>query len=401
MRNVIFFLILFIFITFNLYSQNPEKIFYGQITFQNSDSTPAVGVSVSGFLGTATTVYTSKDGKFHLIFPSKYEGDKIKLTLGTKDIEDTEIEIVNDKELDLLKLPRNPMEEVRIVVCKKGDRDIAAQKYYDILVKSANKTCDKQLNRIENEIKNNNKTVKQENSNLEKEKRKLQRERDKAINEAEDLAFYMASIDLDQANMLVKQAFKMIEKEDLEEALHLLNNRLMDRAYMNAIEQIKKGEEEIQQLITAYKLKVSLLENNYLHLEDFYKTIHSFNQVTLEVKTDYQLIDITNNKNTAYIQQDKIKETKELPIKFEQMEIDTTNYIACRNQAIIHAFQNQIEPALFHLQKAVDLGYDDLRFILEDESLESIRKEEKFLELVKELKKKLTEGKLKEAKQNE
>ncbi len=91
-----------------------------------------------------------------MIFPNKKEGDKIKLQIGGEDGKGVAIEVVNSKELENLKLPRNPEEGVRIVVCQRGKRNEAAQQYYNILVQTAQKTYAQQLNRIEGKLNQQN-----------------------------------------------------------------------------------------------------------------------------------------------------------------------------------------------------------------------------------------------------
>ncbi len=113
-------------------------------------------------------------------------------------------------------------------------------------------------------------------------------------------------------------------------------------------------------------------------------------QKALELNPEFQQ-GINNNQGLVYVKQGKFKEAKELFSQYEQ--VDTTNGKAYRNWAVYYALQNKVDEALLNLQKAVHLGYGDLAFLLEDESLESIRGEIEFKRLVKEL-----EGKLEETK---
>lgn len=275
-------LLLFFLLQCTLYAQNSNKILNGTVTFQNSGSSPAIGVAVSGAFGTATPVYTDEFGAFHLIFPNKKEGDKVKIQIGSEDKNGTAIELVNDKELDLFKLPRNPEEGVRIVVCRKGKRNEAAQQYYNILVKTAEKTYTQQLNRIEGKLNQNN-ISNEERRALILQMDELRKERDEALNKAEELATYIASIDLDQASELVKQAIQKIEQEeDVEAAILILDNEQLDKAYKNAMEQKEKAEKEMQkvekeirQVVKGYGLKINLLESHYKfeEIEICYKKI--------------------------------------------------------------------------------------------------------------------------------
>ena len=59
-----------------------------------------------------------------------------------------------------------------------------------------------------------------------------------------------------------------------------------------------------------------------------------------------------------------------------------------RNWAMFYALKGDKEKALSNLQKAIGLGYDDLEWLTTDDSLESIRKEKVYLQIVSELQKK-------------
>ena len=59
-----------------------------------------------------------------------------------------------------------------------------------------------------------------------------------------------------------------------------------------------------------------------------------------------------------------------------------------RNWAMFYALKGDKEKALANLQKAIELGYDDLHWLTTDDSLENIRKGKVYLQLVAELEKK-------------
>lgn len=104
--------------------------------FQSSGKKPAINVGVKDNQKEANTFYTTQTGKFNLEYPNKKPGDKIILQIDSYDGSNTPIEVVNDKEL-VSHIPSDPNEIHEIIVCKKGERDIAAQKYFKILKTSA------------------------------------------------------------------------------------------------------------------------------------------------------------------------------------------------------------------------------------------------------------------------
>ena len=61
--------------------------------------------------------------------------------------------------------------------------------------------------------------------------------------------------------------------------------------------------------------------------------------------------------------------------------------MAYRNWAVYYAVQGKKGHALLFLQKAVDLGYDDVEWLQTDDSMDSLRNEKAFIEIVGKLKK--------------
>ena len=66
-------------------------------------------------------------------------------------------------------------------------------------------------------------------------------------------------------------------------------------------------------------------------------------------------------------------------------ELDSTNSWVYRNWACYYASENEIERAIENLQKAIDLGYDDLEWIEEEETLNNLRDEDRYQQLIERL----------------
>ncbi len=118
-----------------------NKILRGKVLFQNSNFTPAESVEVSGVIKVekeeyANKVNTDSKGQYELKFPLARKGHPVKLTIGKNDKTGQELEVVNEKELQLCRIPANANQEFEIIVCPKGSRDLAARKYYRILKNS-------------------------------------------------------------------------------------------------------------------------------------------------------------------------------------------------------------------------------------------------------------------------
>ncbi|NNF33455.1 MAG: hypothetical protein HKN68_05070, partial [Saprospiraceae bacterium] len=133
------FLIICFFLNSPLFSQNNNTL-RGKMLFLSSGKTPAQGVTISGIIKeveNTNSVYTTDDGSYVLIFPKAREGHRVNLTIGEEDQHGKQIEVVNEKEVEICRIRADYKEEFEIIVCPKGSRDLAAQKYYNIIKTSS------------------------------------------------------------------------------------------------------------------------------------------------------------------------------------------------------------------------------------------------------------------------
>lgn len=235
-----------------------QTFLQGTVKYFNSGSKPAVGVEIRAF--GANAVKTNDSGMFILNFSSKKPGDPVKISVGVGDRDGKALEVVNTKELEQLYLPANPENfTVEVFVCRAGQRNESAQLYYDILVTTADATLNKRLIGIEEQLKQDNIDAALIAS-LQTEKDKIRAERDSFATKAEERALYIASINLDRASDLVKNAFKELnEEKNLSNVIAILDNEKLLEAYNVAHEKESKAKEEIRQVIEGFKLKIYLL----------------------------------------------------------------------------------------------------------------------------------------------
>jgi len=235
----------------------------GTVAYLNSSSRPAVGVEVSAF--GANSCLTNNAGMFELVFPTKRPGDKVKIILGNKDSNGNSLEIVNDKVLAQAHIPSRPDDDILdVIVCKIGQRNEAAQQYYGLFIKTANETYEKRLREIEQAVKTGSNAL----VSLEAEKDKLRTERDSAIAFAEEQALFVASINLDKASKLVRDAVEMLNKgQNIHNAIAILNNEKLFAAYQSASKTKIKADSEIIQVIEGFELKIRLLTPTFNHKE--------------------------------------------------------------------------------------------------------------------------------------
>ena len=139
MKPILSILILSCFLTISSNSQDNNTL-KGKILYLSSGKTPAQGVTVSGSIKeveNTNTVYTTEDGSYVLIFPKSREGYRVDLKIGEEDQHGKQIEVVNEKEVEICRISADYQEEFEIIVCPKGSRDLVAQKYYKIIKTSS------------------------------------------------------------------------------------------------------------------------------------------------------------------------------------------------------------------------------------------------------------------------
>ena len=271
---------------------NATAILQGTVSFLNSGSRPAAGVKISAF--GANDCYTSDAGMFRLEFSNKKPGDKVKIIIGSSDNAGISIELVNDKVVDQVRIPSRPDDDlVEIIVCKVGQRNDAAIRYNGLIVKTINESVDRRIKEI-NEKLDASKIDAETIISLQNEKEKLTADRDSALVKAEEQALYIASINLDKASNLVKEAISKVDKlQDIPGAIAVLDNEMLYQAYLEASEKKKKADSEIQQVISGFEFKIKLLEPVYRYgeiAECYEQIINIYNKEDLDKlkRTEYE-----------------------------------------------------------------------------------------------------------------
>ncbi|MBC7777475.1 MAG: tetratricopeptide repeat protein [Phycisphaerae bacterium] len=242
-----------------------KAILQGTVSFLNSKSRPAVGVKISAF--GATGVYSDDAGMFRLEFSSKVPGDKVNIIIGSNDKDGVALELVNVEAIAQVRIPSNPEEDiVEIIVCRVGQRNDAALRYNDLIVKTINETMERRLREIDEKLeatKIDAETI----VALKKEKGKLAAERDSALAKAEEQALYIASINLDKASLLVRNSVERLQNQNgVDEAIAILDNEILKNAYQAAKDKKIKSQNEINKTIEGFALKIQLLKTKSDHL---------------------------------------------------------------------------------------------------------------------------------------
>ena len=119
MRSNLFLLVVCLLLNQCIYGQQNNTL-RGKMLFLNSGKTPAVGVEISGSIKkieNANTVYTSNNGTYELVFPNARVGYPVKLLIGNEDESGKSIELVNNKEVGICRIPAQATDEFEIIVC--------------------------------------------------------------------------------------------------------------------------------------------------------------------------------------------------------------------------------------------------------------------------------------------
>ncbi|MEM6632315.1 MAG: tetratricopeptide repeat protein [Bacteroidota bacterium] len=230
----------------------------GNVYFQNSAFTPAVGVQIlaEGSNGD----YSKSDGSYTLEFPDGKAGQPVYPNLGENNIgtdkNGLEIELVNSQELALINLPEDPDQYVTpIIVCPKGARDIAARRYYNILKSSSEKELAKikaQLDGLFAQQEKNYARI----SDLSQKLEQLNAQKD-SLKIYED-AFYIASINTDGATKRVKYYIQLLDEgKSIQEAREVLS---IDQAEKDAQQGLAQFEAALTELQTRARASFTIFD---------------------------------------------------------------------------------------------------------------------------------------------
>ncbi len=306
----------------------------GIIYYHNSGGKRASGVEINAF--GCNKVY-SKGGMFILPCPGKVAGQEVSLVVGNTDDEGRSIEVVNDHQLEWLRWPdkmdHNP---IKIIVCFTGQRDKAALRYYNIMLDNYNADYEHRLKFLESKLKA---------SGLSDDDRKmlmfqmaeLKMDREHTLKDFETKAQLIASINQDQASDEIKMAIHNLEREqNLNTSLNLLEEVNLDETYQSEV-----------------NIAPELRSKHYSDL------------------------------GTEYARNNMFPEAKETFKEYEKLFPDNSN--VHKNWTTYYTLKNQNSKAINHLQQAVEMGYKDLDWLQSEGSIENLRNEEEFKDIIKKL----------------
>ena len=250
----------------------------GKVLFLNSGKTPVAGVQISGSITvsdsitlTANAVYSASDGSYILTFPEAAPGHLVELTVGDTDGNEHPIELVNEEELRIWRIPKDPKEAFNIIVCKKGERDVTAQRYYEILKTSADRELEKMKKQWSALVDQNEKDYRKI-TEMSARINKLEKQADSL--EIYKAAYRMASINRDNASRRVKRYLKRLDEgKSVQEAREALS---IGKATIELEKNTKKFTAGVEELETRARASTSIFD--YKDAIACYDTIISYSQ---------------------------------------------------------------------------------------------------------------------------
>jgi tetratricopeptide (TPR) repeat protein len=131
------------------------------------------------------------------------------------------------------------------------------------------------------------------------------------------------------------------------------------------------------------KVWIGLGKSNY-RLENYSKALKNF-QHALLLDTLYQEKEYFKHIGLIFLKLSNYHKAKEFFKKYSKLYPNQSS--AHKNWAMFYALQNQKYKSIISLKKAIELGYNDLDFLENDDSLDNIRKKRAFKKLIRQVKK--------------
>lgn len=186
----------------------------GLVREQNSNKKPISGVQVI-FKGAVPTI-SDDNGNFRLALNGKKPGDLIFYEV----IQKTGYELVNDKELELLKVGNTNRLGVDIILAKTGTVDAAKKEYYQVSDKALRDGFARKKQELQQQIKNAKISQQQYLDKLEE----LQEQYDQQQRVLNELAEKFAKVNFDDVSAVYQEALELFKTGKVDEAIKKLED---------------------------------------------------------------------------------------------------------------------------------------------------------------------------------
>ena len=292
----------------------------GVVREQNSNKEPIAGAQITF----TDAVPTSSDqlGNFRLAFSGKKAGDLIFFTEITK----KGYEIVNEKELQVLKIGNANQLGKDIILAKSGVLDAAKKEYYDISDKALLASFNKEKNALQEQLKNVQLT--QQAYLLKFDTLYNQFEQQQKALDA--LADVFARVNFDDVSEEYKKAFDLFELGRIDEALKILEStdllnrtakrlkekKRLEAAGANIAQQKAENEKEIREDLQGMQLQAQL----YVLTFQVEKAERLYDQILRLDTTDLEILSVAADFYRTNHRYDKALRTYPLVVAHPKAE---------------------------------------------------------------------------------
>ncbi len=193
-----------------------------------------------------------------------------------------------------------------------------------------------------------------------------------------DLKNYSEAVIFHHKSLYIRE--KKLEKNDpklLSSYYNLALSQFSDSNYESALQNFKY----LLDFTESYNLhnRVGLC---YYYLKDYKNAISEYLNAS-SLSEEYKNTLFYNNIGTAYVKSLQFEKAFEAFKEYETLNPNTGRVY--RNWAMYYSLRNDRETALANLQKALDLGFDDINWINSDDSLKSIKSDARFIAMIEKL----------------
>lgn len=332
----------------------------GIVKLQNSGSKPLPNAQISAF--GASPVYSNSSGMYEMSFNSKKPGATVSLMVSADGYE-----VINEKELERCVIRQNPDELVFVIMAKQGQRNKQALAYYNIIVGNTNQNYDKELKNINTRL-NSLAADNSERDVLLTQIDELQQEKEALLNQAEELAKQLATVDLDRASNLANEAYQKFQNGDVKAALTVLDDATLDKDLRDSKAELERLQKKVEKADSAFAQSVEnyMIKARFCISDGQYKAAYKNYLKAVEADT-------TNLENIIELADycDKIHDQKRA-IRFYEQAFNLTKSTAAKAHLLIelgwqYMFEGDYEKAEIKHQTALETAQsllpDSLAFL--------------------------------------
>lgn len=353
MKNILIFCLLSLLqLALQAQSSVIGNVYFLNSKYETGTRKPAVNVQVRAEGSNGD--YSKSDGGYTLRFDHHAPGKVVKMGVGNTsnlitDGEGTKLELVNLNDIESVTLPEKAADKpINIIVCPKGYRDLAAQKYYRIIKTSADvalKEKEKEMIRLQKDIDKSSSIIEE----ITQEFTKLKAQSDSLSIYKE--ALVLASINKDDASERVIKYVTLIENGvSVQEARKSLNRELAKAEGKRSLSNFKSVIEELEldasssHIVYDYQGEIE----SYLSIIDLFQSLG-------EIANPIKIADYYMNLAASYSTNGQYEKAIEyadkcLKINLEVLKNDdvelSTIYL---NVAVFYDLNGQYEKAIEHL----------------------------------------------------